>query len=100
MTNLSMPASRVQLANIGEPAGQCRGCRHRGTQEMRASIAALPAAEVAVAGRSAALVFGQPVAVECGAQRATGIVPFEPCRDEDAIEALRLRLPLDRARSR
>src|SRR5687768_2037835 len=80
------------LADIGDAPLERGRRRHRGTDEMRAAARALPAAEVPVRGRRAALARLQLVAVEGGAERAARLAPLEARREEDAVEALPLRL--------
>src|SRR5581483_11100451 len=63
---------------------------------MRARAGALPAAEIAVSRRGAALAGRDEIAVDADAHRAAGVGPFEAGIAEDAVEAFFLRLPFHR----
>ncbi len=67
---------------------------------MRARAGALPAAEIAVGGRGAALAGRHDVAVDADAHRAAGLRPFKAGVAEDAVEAFLFRLPLHRRGAR
>ena len=71
-----------------------------GLIEMRAAAGALPAAEVAVRRRGAALARARLIAVDRRAQRAARVAPLEARGREDAIEPFALGLPLHRPRAR
>src|SRR4029079_1824186 len=64
--------------------------------QMSAGAGTLPAAEVAVRGRGAALACGHDVAVDADAHGADRLDPFEPGFAENPVEAFLLRLALDR----
>src|SRR5213594_1163423 len=67
---------------------------------MRASTAALPALEIAVGRRGAALAGAQHVGIHAEAHRAAGVAPLEPGVPEHAVEPFALRLGFDALRSR
>ena len=85
----------IPLANVGEVALDRGGSSHRGTHQMRAAAAALPALEVAVARRRAPLAFAEHVVIHAEAHRAARFAPFEAGVGEDPIEALALGVGLD-----
>src|SRR4051812_42968467 len=66
-------ASSDEAAGVDEMAVQRRGRGHRRADEVRAPARALPALEVAVAGRCAALARLEAVRVHRQAHRATGL---------------------------
>src|SRR5712691_13330682 len=87
-----MPSS--ELPDVDEmPRNRCRR-RHRRADEVRAAAAALPALEVPVRRRGAALAGGEDVRVHAEAHRATGPPPLEAGVLEDAVETFVLRLSL------
>src|SRR5688572_14756488 len=67
---------------------------------MCAHALSLPADEIAVGGRCAALAGRPHVAVGAETHRATGVAPLEARVLEDAVEARSLRLRLDQAGAR
>src|SRR5436190_22514881 len=67
---------------------------------MRASPAALPALEIAVGRRGAALAGAEHVSIHAEAHRAAGVAPFETGFAKHAIQSLALRLRLHALRSR
>src|SRR5690348_14574687 len=67
---------------------------------MRAAAAALPALEIAVGRRGAALARLELVGVHREAHRATRLAPFEAGFDEDLVETFFLGLLLDESRAR
>src|SRR5690349_9004889 len=81
-------------------AGDGSGRRHRGAHEMRASAGALPAFEIAIRRRCAALPRLETIVVHREAHRATRLAPFETGVAKDAVQSLRLRLRLDGTRPR
>jgi len=60
---------------------------------------ALPAAEIAVGGRGAALARCDKVAVDADAHRAAGIRPFEARIAEDTVDPFLLGLPFHGGRA-
>ena len=72
-------------------AGDIRCVRERGT---------LPAAEIAVRRRGAALAGRHDVAVDADAHRASRLRPFQPGIAKDAVETFLFRLPLHRRGAR
>src|SRR5882672_1969671 len=66
---------------------------------MRASAAALPALEVAVAGRGAAFAGLQNVGVHPQTHRAASLAPLKAGASKDLVESLRLCRPLYGLRS-
>src|SRR5262249_23771645 len=60
--------------------------------EVRAALVALPALEIAVRGRGAALPGRELVRVHGETHGAAGLAPFEAGLDEDLVEALGLGL--------
>ena len=69
----SSSSGRTSVRSPGDRGGGHHGGRH----QMRARARALPAAEIAVSGRGAALTRGDQIAVDADAHRATGFAPFE-----------------------
>src|SRR5687767_15490983 len=87
------------VADVREVTLDCgRGC-HRRAHQVRAPAASLPAFEVAIARRGAALAFAEDVVVHAEAHRAARLAPFEAGLGKHAIEAFALRLRLDLLRS-
>src|SRR3954463_10588062 len=80
-------------------AGDGSSCRHDGADEMRAAAGTLPALEVAVRSRCAALARLKPVRVHAEAHRAAGLAPLEARLAEHAVESLLLGLQLHQARA-
>ena len=99
-TPAGMTARLVPVADIHEPPGDRRRCRHRRRDEVGAALEALAALEVAVRGRGAALLRREPVGVHGEAHRAAGLAPVEARRDEDPVEPLGLGLHLHEAGAR
>ena len=62
-----------------------------GTDQMRASSAALAAFEIAVAGGSAALAGLQDVGIHPQAHRASRLAPFKTSLQENAVQSFLLR---------
>ena len=81
-------------------AGERGGGGHRRAGEMGARARPLAADEVAVGGGDAALARRHGLAVHGEAHRAAGLAPLEAGVDEDAVEALGLRLALHRLGAR
>src|SRR5207245_2705753 len=71
-----------------------------GRDEMRAPAGTLPAFEVAVRGRGAALPRPEDVRVHTEAHRASGVAPLETRVAEESVEALALGLRLHEHRAR
>src|SRR2546423_15635938 len=84
------------IAHVREVAGDRRGGGHRGADEVRAPALALPALEVSVARRGAALAGRERVRVHPQTHRAAGLAPLEACLAEDGVQAFHFRLALDR----
>src|SRR5690606_18474518 len=79
---------RREVTENGRRGGNLR------RDEVRAAALALPALEVAVAGRSAALARRKLVRVHAEAHRAPGGAPLEASLLEDLVQTLRLGLGL------
>src|SRR5436190_9368754 len=88
------------LPDVDEMPGDRGGGGHRRRHEVRAALEALAALEVAVRGRSAALLRLQLVRVHGKTHRAAGLTPLEAGLEEDFVEAFGFRLLLHRARAR
>src|SRR5260370_1509282 len=88
MQGTSGPRTLKQLADVDQVAGHRGRGRTRGAHEVRAAAGALPAFEVAVAGRRASLAGRQDVRVHAQAHRAPGVAPLETRGLEDRVEAL------------
>src|ERR1017187_2610915 len=80
------------------PFNRC-GCRHRGTDQMRPSPAALPAFEISIAGRSAALARLKDVGIHAEAHRAARFKPLKTGIDENAVQPFLLSGVLDGLRT-
>src|SRR5260221_6117039 len=80
--NFSMSASP---ANVDEVPGDRRRRRHLGAHEMRAPPRALPAFEVSIGCRRAALARGELVVVHAQAHRAARVAPLEAGVEEYAV---------------
>src|SRR5437867_2205678 len=76
-----------EMPHVDEMPGDRGARRHRGTDEMRAAAAALPAFEIAVRRRRAALAGFEPVVVHREAHRASGLAPFETGVAENPVQA-------------
>src|SRR6202008_4115139 len=85
---------------VDEVSGDRRRRRHRRRNEMRASLEALTALEVAIRGRSAALARLELVRVHGEAHRAARLAPVEARGLEDLVEAFLLGLFLYEPRAR
>src|SRR3954447_13138862 len=86
--SISVPLPDVDEAALdGGRGGHLRG------DQVRAPAPALPALEVAVRGRGAALARGEDVGVHAQAHGAARAAPVEAGRAEALVEALRLGLP-------
>src|SRR5690606_32208659 len=85
------------VADIHEMTGYRRRGGHGRGNEMRATLEALPALEVAVRGGSAALAGLQPVVIHGQAHGATRLAPVEAGFDEDPVQSFRLGLSLHKA---
>src|SRR5712691_8830543 len=84
-------------ANIDEVPGD-RGRRgHLRAHEVGPATGALPALEIAVRGRGAALTRLEPVGVHAQAHGATGFAPLETGVLEDPVKAFALRLGFHQA---
>src|SRR5437016_479833 len=80
-------------------AGNRGGCGHDRADEMRATVLALAAFEVAIAGAGATLVRRQDVGVHADAHAASGVAPLETGVAENFFEAFFFGLRLDTARA-
>src|SRR3990170_3985473 len=80
------------LPDIHEKSRDRRGGRHRRRDEMRAAAITLPAFEVAVRGRGAALARLELVGIHGEAHRAARLAPVEARGLEDLVETFLLRL--------
>src|SRR5215218_5766540 len=90
----------LELPHIGDRTlDRCRR-GHRRAGEMGARTGALPADEVAVGRRDAALPRRHALAVGGDAHRAARLAPFEAGVLEDAVEPLGLGLALHALRAR
>src|SRR5712671_6960224 len=89
------PRHSLPLPHIDKATRDGRRCRHRGRHQVGATLVTLPAFEVAVGGRSAALPRLELVGVHGQAHGATRLAPFEACLNEDLVEAFGLRLLFD-----
>src|SRR6476620_649021 len=67
----------IPLAHVDEMSGDGRRCRHRRRHQVCTSLVALPALEVAVGGRGAALARRQLVGIHGEAHRAARLAPVE-----------------------
>src|SRR6185503_21186339 len=81
-----------QVTHVSEPPLQRRRRGHRRTDQVRPASRSLPAAEIAVGSRSAALARFQLVAVDRRAQGSTRVAPFEAGRDKNTVQSFLLRL--------
>src|ERR1041385_1174531 len=88
-SSLEFPATHVR--EVSRHGG---GGGHRGADEVRAPALALPALEVAVARRGAALARSKDVRVHPQTHRAAGLAPLTARGAEDRIKPLRLRRAL------
>src|SRR5437588_11553730 len=86
-------------AHVREVARDGGGGGHRGADEVRAPTLALPALEVAVARRGAALARTQDVRVHPQTHRAAGLAPPEARGAEDGVKPLGLRRAFDGLRA-
>src|SRR5258706_9061254 len=84
MTNGSISSS--EFANVSEPPGESGRCGHGRTDKVRAASRALPADEVAIGCRSAALARADQIAVHADAHGAARFTPGEACIAEDAVQ--------------
>src|SRR5260221_1902616 len=88
------------LANVDEVPGD-RGRRgHLGVNKVGPAAGALPALEIAVRSRSAALARLEPVCVHAQAHGAARFAPLESGVLEDPVQAFVLRLRFHQARAR
>src|SRR5690606_599167 len=92
--------SPLEIADIGEVAGDGRRRCHGRADQVRTPAGALAAFEVAVGGRGAALALAEAILVHAQAHRAARVAPFETGIGEYAVQALGFRLALDQARAR
>src|SRR4051812_43274777 len=84
--NLSIAVPGLsKLPHVDEMSVDRGGRGHGGTHEVRAATRALPAFEVAIAGRRATLPRLQPVGVHRQAHRAARLAPFETRGLEDLV---------------
>ena len=77
-------------AHIGQASGDCRGRGHGWTHQVRAASSSLPALEVAIRCRCAALARPKYILVHAEAHGAAGIPPFETGINEDAVQSFPL----------
>src|ERR1035438_7988336 len=87
------------VANVDEMACDGCCCGHLGTDQMRASTAALAAFEVAVAGGGTALAGRKNVGVHGQAHGAARLAPVKAGFYEDAVQSFGLGSCLDSLRS-
>src|SRR6266446_744976 len=92
--------SGVERADVGEPARDGGGRRHRRRHEMRPGALALAPLEVAVRGRRHALALAGGLAVHPDAHRTARLPPLEAGVEEDPLEPLGLGGALDQPRAR
>ena len=78
--------ARRQLARVDEVAGDRRRRGELRADQVRAAAASLPALEVAVRGRGAALAVREHVGIHAEAHRAAGAAPLEAGVEEDPVE--------------
>src|ERR1700741_2705112 len=88
------------VAHVGQRALDGGGGSQRRAYQVSSSTAALPALEVAVRGRGAALAGFEPVGVHGETHRAALDAPFEARLDEDLVETFLLGLGRPQARAR
>src|SRR6187431_1821281 len=81
-----------EVGGAGERAAHGGGGGHGNRYQVRTTALALPALEVAVGGRRAALLRSELVGVHAQAHRAPGTTPLGARGDEDLVEALLLGL--------
>src|SRR5690242_10610915 len=81
---------KLPVANVGKVSGDGGGSGHHGADQMGSTTASLPAFEVAIAGRGAALSRLQNVGIHAQAHRASRLPPFEACLLENPVQALLL----------
>ena len=74
------PCAKSESTDVDEVSGDRGRRRHCGTHQMRAAARALPALEIAVRRRRAALARLELVVVHREAHRASGLAPFEARR--------------------
>ncbi len=80
------------LADVDKMTGHGGGGGHGGRDQMRAAPLALPAFEIAVAGRGTALAGRKLVGIHGQAHAAARLAPFEAGFAEDAVEPFGLGL--------
>ena len=90
----------MPVPHIHEMPGDGGGRRHRGRDEVSASLVALAALEITVRCRGATLTGPELVGVHRQAHRAAGLAPFKPGLDENPVEAFSLGLLLHQSGSR
>ena len=90
----------LQVGGRGQRAADSGGRRDRHGHQVRAPALALPALEVAVGRRRAALLRSELVGVHAEAHRAAGTAPLRTRVDEDLVEALLDRLVAHAHRAR
>src|ERR1035438_7833328 len=88
------------IPNVSEMPGNRRRRRHHGADQVRASSASLPAFEITVAGRRAALSWLQDVGIHAETHRASRLAPFKPRIQKNAVQSFLFRRELDRLRAR
>src|SRR5690242_2061690 len=93
-------AGLVPLAHVDEVSGDGRRGRHRRRHQVRTSLVTLPALEVAVRGRGAALARRELVGVHRQTHRAARLAPVEAGGLEYLVEAFGLGLRLHEAGAR
>src|SRR3546814_1174886 len=92
-SDLSVPSacSSHQITYIGKTARHRRRRRHGGRQQMRPRPRPLPADEIAVGGRGAALLRRHLVGVHREAHRAARLAPFKARFNEDTVQPFLFR---------
>src|ERR1019366_7934625 len=78
----------LPAANVDETSSHGCGCSGCGTDQVSPAFSALAAFEVAVAGRSAALLGGEYVGIHAETHRASRLAPLRARIFENAIESL------------
>ena len=97
---LHVTRSPPRGAHVGDAARDGRRCDGLRAGEMRAHAGALPALEIAIGGRDAALAWRAPVAVAARAHRAAGFAPGKAGIAKHSVEPSRFGMPFHRGRPR
>ena len=84
-----------KLSDVNKVAVNGGGCSHGRADQMRATTGALPAFEIAVAGRGAALAGLKPVGVHGQAHGAAGFTPLKAGSHKNLVQAFALGLLFD-----